>query len=507
MKAQLIGKKLNTGFATLEILIAFAVVILCISAVIMVSFGNQSVTIDSQTNIEAISKAQALLEKARADSRSDFGSVVTTSVTPDDIYQKQTVVDPATLTECSKDVKSNVSWISGSRTLNVNFLTHLGDIATAVALGGNCDTTPPSPGWVPPATWASSNFNPGKPTGLDAFNRIVYMTADKTPFLFIADTNGVAHGTSSGLFVPFTNGFNDSTGYASYKKTNDIKIARYSDGKIYAFIARDTGTNAGQFEVIDVTDIHKPSGPTLALKAIRSLAGVSGAQPQGWRLYYFDNKVFIVTEFTAGPELHIFDVSTPLNPVEIGTGTDLGRTVESLVIRKKIISNTMHYFAYMATDKNTAPISVYDIVFPTSSTVNVSEVTSAEPSFALYQDGQSVYVVGNTLYFGRTSDPSGSDLFVYNISNPLSGSALPLLGQADIGTSVIGLAASGPFTFLATTKNNKEFQVWNSNPSNITLVSTFNFPNVIYNGLKYENNWVYVSSQGNDALRIIYNNL
>ena len=74
MKAQLTGKDIR-GLATLEILIAFAVLILCISAVIMVAFDNQSLAVDLQTNNEAVSKAQAILEKARADSREDFNLV------------------------------------------------------------------------------------------------------------------------------------------------------------------------------------------------------------------------------------------------------------------------------------------------------------------------------------------------------------------------------------------------------------------------------------------------
>ena len=75
MKGQLIGKKYIKGMATLEILIAFAVLILCISAVIIVIFGNQSMTVDSQINNEAISKAQKMLEDARATSRFDFNLV------------------------------------------------------------------------------------------------------------------------------------------------------------------------------------------------------------------------------------------------------------------------------------------------------------------------------------------------------------------------------------------------------------------------------------------------
>lgn len=53
MKEELIGNK-QRGMATLEILIAFAVLILCMGAVILVMFGNQSVSVDSQLNNEAI---------------------------------------------------------------------------------------------------------------------------------------------------------------------------------------------------------------------------------------------------------------------------------------------------------------------------------------------------------------------------------------------------------------------------------------------------------------------
>ena len=72
MKAQSIGKKYVNGFATLEILIAFAVLILSISAVILLAFGNQSIIVDSRTNSEALYKAQKMLEEARAASRQDF---------------------------------------------------------------------------------------------------------------------------------------------------------------------------------------------------------------------------------------------------------------------------------------------------------------------------------------------------------------------------------------------------------------------------------------------------
>jgi type II secretory pathway pseudopilin PulG len=75
------SQKNNSGFSVLEILIAMTILILAISTIISVSFGNQSIIADSQTSAEALSKAQELLEKAQADARKDFDLVIATPLT------------------------------------------------------------------------------------------------------------------------------------------------------------------------------------------------------------------------------------------------------------------------------------------------------------------------------------------------------------------------------------------------------------------------------------------
>jgi hypothetical protein len=321
------------------------------------------------------------------------------------------------------------------------------------------------------------------------------MTEDKTPFLAIADTSSATLGQSSGLFVSFANNFKAGA------QLNDIKVARTSGGKVYAFVANNTSTN--QFSVIDVTDIRNP-----VLIVSRSLSGVSssGSFPQGFRIAYFDGKAYVTARETTGPELHVFNVATPgtaSSVTEIGTGTELNRTVEDLVITKQTISGTLHYFAYAATDKDGTELSIYDVTNPSA----VHELNgtggfpNAEPTFAGTQDGASVFLTNNKLYLGSIS-ATGSELYVYDATNPLSGSALPLLTQKDIGTSATGIVVSGQFLFISTSKANQEFQVYNA--STLASVSNFNFPNVITRGVAYENDWVYVASQGNDALRIIY---
>src|SRR3989344_2704590 len=88
MKALSCGKRkqqgltlMGRGNSTLEILIAFAILILTMTAVILLFFSNQSISIDTQTNNEALFKAHGLLETARAASRQNFLSIVSTTST------------------------------------------------------------------------------------------------------------------------------------------------------------------------------------------------------------------------------------------------------------------------------------------------------------------------------------------------------------------------------------------------------------------------------------------
>ena len=491
MNLQFGKKQYQWGFSTLEMLLALALVAMVISAVTLVVFGNNSLAEDSQTNSEALYKAQELLDNARETSRQNFDSVVpaTANYVNGITYTTELDIPLSAQSKCGEQAVSRVTWTGEhGRALQVELAATLTNVPEMLALGGACDTAPSSKTWNPPATWASSNFNPGKPTGLAALNRIVYVTGDKSPFLYITDTSGSTFGQSSGLFVNFANGFDDGA------KLNDVAVSKSSNGRVYAYVARDTTTN--QFEVIDVTDIHNPFSVVQ-----RSLAGVDPTKsyPQGFRIYYYDNKVYVINRETTGPELHIFNAATPgvaASVTEIAS-KELNRTVEDFEIVKQAIAGSTYYIAYMASDKNTGELSVYNVTNP----FNISEITTAEPVFSGNQDGASVFVTNGKLYFGRLSS-SGPDIYVFNIANPMSGTVLPTLAQKDIGTSALGLVVSGQFLFVATEKTNSEFQVFNS--STLSVISEFNFPNVITNGTAYEKDWVYVASEGNDALRILY---
>ncbi len=497
MKAELIGKKNEKGFATLEILIAFAVVILCTGAVIMVAFGNQSVAQDVQTQSEAITKAQKAQESARAKSRQDFDSVLSdASPVSDGIYSKlDTVID---LTACKKQVTSAVTWNAGPRTLSTTLSTFLADIRGALALGSDCPTEPPTSNWDNPARLASDTFNPGKPTSIDVLNKIAYIGSDKAPFFEIADTKGAALGQTDGLFVVYGNGF--SLGNIP----NSVDVIKWTDSlgniKKYAFLAMHTNTN--QLKVVDVTDIYNP-----VLVATRALSPcVAGSAPQGWRLYAYKDRLYFLTRFTAGPEFHVFDISTPYNPTELSIGSatckgfDLGDTAESIEVRDQNISGNTMRFLYLATDEIDKELRVLNVTNPLA----ITEVTLATQNLAGSQDGATVYIVGNKIYFGRQSS-TGADLYVFGITNPTTG--LTLLGSKDIGTGVIGIRVAGSLAFLATPKVNKEFQVWNiANLNSISLVKEYNFSNVVEQGIDYEPDFVYATGQSTPNFQILHDN-
>src|SRR3989344_3746845 len=498
MKAQSIGKKYVNGFATLEILIAFAVLILSISAVILLVFGNQSIIVDSRTHSEALYKAQKMLEEARAASRQDFFSVNSITTTSDDIYQKTlNVID---LTQCEKQAISTITWNLNPRSQKIELTTFFGDIAGTLALGGDCAVNPPEEGWTNPQRFASDTLNPGKTTAIDVLDKIAYLGADKKPYLYIADTQGAIINQIGGMLIgiesnKFSNDFNKNGDLINI--INEIDVYKDSaTSNVYALIAMASST--AQFAVIDVTNIHNPN-----LLAVRKLNNVvpGGMTSHGYRIYYYDKKAFIVTRETAGPEFHIFDLSSPGNPIELGNGTKLvgptppnGTTANDLVVSDDI--------AYFAAEKNSAELLIYDVLIPSAP----SFMSNATVNLSGNENGSSLYLIGNKLYFGR-ENVTGAELYVFNASNPRTAvGGLSIIGNpSNIGSGILDMFVIGRFGFIVSGKTNEEFQVWNiSNPEDIQNIAKYNFGNIVAGGLDYEPDFIYATGDATPNFQILY---
>src|SRR3989344_3648194 len=90
------------GVSTLEMLLAFSILTLSLSGVIMLAFGNQSIVVDSRQNNKALYQAKGGLEAARAQARKDFDSLVSTPEVKKDIYRGQIIVSD--LSPCVKKI-------------------------------------------------------------------------------------------------------------------------------------------------------------------------------------------------------------------------------------------------------------------------------------------------------------------------------------------------------------------------------------------------------------------
>jgi hypothetical protein len=507
-KAKLIGNNTKDGMSTLELLIAFGVGIIMLTAATMAAFGNQTVVLDASLHHEALGKAARELENARATAFGHFNSLVSTAPVAFDVYTKELVVEDMAL--CRKRALSRLTWMAGSnRPQKIELTTDVADISGAVARGGDCDTDAPVSSWNNPQSFASDHFNPtdptaqAEPTGIDVLDKIAYMGADTgasgsaAPYLFIADTRGATLGQTDNLFVDFTNGFDAGAPIVALDAVHSINPGTGAmTYYVYAALKRATD----QFAVIDVTDMRAPS-----IVALRPLSGVSGGEPGGYRIYYYKNRVYILTKYTSGPEFHVFDVSAPANPQELGS-FGLGRTANSLVVRDEAIPSlggVTRTIAYLATDKGSAELTVLDVTNP----ANITELTNADVALPGIQNGTALYLVGNNLYFGRQSTPGGSDFYIFDATDPYAASGgLPIKAEKDINTGVLWIRVVGHLAFIATPKSKHEFQVWDISGTAITQIADHDFPNIAAAGIDYESDIIYAGAggAGNDALRMIY---
>ena len=488
MKVQSIGKKNMKGFATLEMLIAFAVIILCISAVVMVVFGNQSIAIDSETNNEAITKAQELLEKARADSRFDFASVEDISATPDDIYTKSLEINDSS--ECKKEAKSIVSWNMGSRTLKTELSTILSDIARALALGGDCD-----PGITDdfdnPGSLVGDDFGGQGATAVDVVNNRLYVTSNGPPLtnkdFFVYDFDP---SPPSSLTLVASLDLNEGL--------NDVDVASN-----YAYVA--SASTTGELQVIDLTTITQISSATRQLPQTTTAIGQ--------KIFFYNNKVYIGTQYLPCPpaclssqnnEFHIYDVSTPSSPVWEGS-VNINHNVNDIFVSGD--------FAYLATSDNNRELMVININPSSPDYLEHPDDTGFGYNMGGNNDGSSIYILSNKIYLGRiqNSPPlSSHDFFILNKADVLNGTSISdgLLNSIDLGISnnalVVGVVVRGNLAFIGLddpTSGLKILDISTMLPPSLCAAL-----NVAENstGIDMSGNFIFTSNRSNKDIRVLY---
>ena len=461
-------KKTLPGYSILEVLIALGIIVISVSVGAILIFQSQSFSVDTTLNEEATFLAHNNLETALKTARDNFSTLVSGSSTSGN-FTLEIIVE--NIDSFTKKVTSRASWLTNPlRPQKVELVKIITDWPNA--------TPPPDPtddggtgttgDWKNLVTLGSVDLGPGNSaTDLDVKNKIVYMSASASaaskPDFFIVDaTNGVSPFIVSSL----------NTG----PTLNAIDVSG-----TYAYVANNLVS--GQLQVIDVSNIASPS----LLKTFQ-LPGVSGAGAVGNTIFFGYNKIFIGTKKATGPEFHIIDVSSPSNPVALGS-FEIGDDVNSI--------NVYGNIAYVATAAN-EEVKVLNIANPAS----ITQIGGFDaPGTA--EDGKTVWLVSKKLYLGRTeggNDPANHELHIINVTTP---SAPADLGSKNFAADINDLRVRNNIAFLATSDSNNEFQVWDiANPTNITFWSSLNFSQIA-SGIDYENNLIYMSVRSNDALRII----
>src|SRR3989344_2429922 len=468
MREKLTGKKYKEGFATLEILIAFVILILCIGAVIMVIFGGQSVAVDSQNNSEAISKAQKLLEEARATSRFDFNLVNPSSqieMSGPLSFTKELAVRQVDL--FTKQATSTVSWSSGGRLLSVFFTTLLTNLEAVY--GGNTCNSILAGDWANPLLLGDIDVGENNgATDVDVFMDKAYVTADPsaTPKedFYVID---VSNPHLSPLPIIGGNGIHTGEGLEAVHVSNK-----------YAYVANRSIN--GQLQVIDIQ-----VAPPQLVKTFK-ITAVTGNGAYGKSIFYKNGYVYLGLYNTdSGPEFNIIDVSNPLNPIWKG-GYPVSHEINAIYVRDG--------FAYIASPHNSELI-ILDISNPTN------PVLAGEADlFNNSSNGKSMAIVGNALYLGRTKDssPPTDELQLIDITNP----SMPTLGiSADIGSTINAMTIRDNLAFMTTNDPSLGFQIWNLDTQ--TLYGSDTVEQTSTGGMDCEGNFIYIAQRSNKALQII----
>src|SRR3989344_824140 len=418
-------QKNTAGFSTIELLIAFSILTLSLTAVILMVFGNQTFALDSEFDNHAIYKAGTDIEEAYGMARSNFLMLVNAaSVDAEGYSHTREVTD---LTPCVKHVTAEVGWTAEfNRLQNVMLGTIFTSTTTAAALGMDCDTTPPSE-WENPSSATTAEIGGQGATDIDANNDFLYITSDPS-----------APGKKDFFIYEFDSSTVTLTERGNLDTSDGLNALDMQSG--YAYVANND--TESQLMVIDIGDSLDPE-----VGAPTTLPETTTGVPRS--IFYYDEYVYLGTQYQPCPpsctpaqnnEFHIYDVSDPTDPEWRGS-YNVNHNINDIVIRDG--------YAYLATSDNDGEIHIYDVSDPTS----ISFVASfnANRTGTDTEDATALFLLGNRLYFGR-EQTSGSkrDFYMLDVTDP---GAPVELGSKKLslnpGALVKGIVVRGSLAFVA----------------------------------------------------------
>lgn len=508
MKEQFI-KNIYQGFSTIELLIALTLMTIIMTGALQSVWGNQYWLMTATTVHEAIQKNKSIIEEMVNVSTLNFQHVSSTkslyAVDPADpmdqtcidgglCYETETMVTD--ISSCAKSVAVDVRWKLGLRyaTNTYTTITYLANNKEISAVGGDCLITSPQGNWGVSSVTLGSVLPqmPMGTTGIDVLGNFVYVTSIQSPYLRVFEISNTT--------PTFTMLVGSSTG--ANVRLNDIDVIRdFSTGRLYAYVTQHS--TSSQLAVYDVTD---SASPLLLVQLPLYNVASAGSFPQGWRVFAYGEKLYVVSRETTGPELHIFSILDPRLPVEHASAViNLNRTVNDMVVRDEMIGNTLRRFLYLAASADLKEVGVYDVT-------GAVPIEVAAINLAGTADASSLYLTGNTLYVGRKSS-SLPELYVFDAIKLTTGQ-LHVLGSSEVGTEVLALNGTGAVLIIGTGKNGEELQLWNpdvyswsTTTVNAGRLAAFNSSRLAPLGFDMKDDYLYLASQSvtqPESLSVLY---
>lgn len=481
------NKARERGMAIIELMIALGVSSLIITGAILLVFGGQTAGLDVKLSGKGLSHTVSSLESSLGEVGKKWNLAATAgSFTIEGFYEATTTVED--ISPCVKFVGSDLGWESEkSRSQSSGLGSLVGSIEEAKSLGSPCDPFPPND-WDTPEVFGSVSASEINGSAKDVV--VSYISSERYAFL------AVNHNSDSSKDDFYSVNVSDPTNpIVSPNSINTgfglVNLAVNGD---YIFSAHASSTE--QFQVIKITD---PENPYLVTSV--SLPGVdpTGSYPEGRSIAYYDDKVYVGTAETSGPELHVFDVINPESPVHVDS-ENVGRNINDIIVRDGYI--------YIATGPGIEvsgqynPLKILDL--------NLNEVGNYKT--AGNQQGRSLYLLGSVLYLGRDQvADSENDFHVVDISDPANPVELGSVNlNLDNNSIVSSMVVQGSHAFMGTKDSASQDSLLIYDVSDLSSIIRINtctagspLPQDL-SGLVYSENLLYASFESNAGFRVIY---
>lgn len=256
--------------------------------------------------------------------------------------------------------------------------------------------------------------------------------------------------TIGSLSSPSTSELSDSlpTGSTNYFSTGSYNMQDVAVSGKYAYLI----TQSSYMYVVDVSDLD--SSPTQVYAGSATLTSPVKALANGNYLYVLDNTS------TSYGTLRVFNISNPASPTLVLSRNDIGRTPVDMVKQ----GNYLYVINQNSSSFNNSKIYVYEV----SDAGNPTQVNTQDiPGPTIWPT--AIDAQGTNLYVTDRSSGGTSQLYSFDISNPLSISQTGSVGT-NAGPTDVSVRDNRAYVINQTAATLQTFDV--SNPAAMSLVNT-----------------------------------